>query len=178
MALHYATPETPLGGVAMRQSRANVEHALDTMRLVAQLCVFNNVKVLSKSIERIYDAAFRPAGLRASQVALLWTILSTEPTSVKAIAKAANADETTVSRIVARAHRAGLLSIGRDPQDRRQKVVALSAAGRAKLAQVLPLWTEAQRSVETFVDPDAFRRLARRAAKSRAGIVPHARAGL
>jgi len=145
----------------MRQGSpaAKAGKTLDAMRVAAPACVFHNAKILSRSIERIYDDVFKPAGLSASQVALLWTILVTEPVSSKDVARYLRADQTTVSRIVARAHDLGLVTFTRLDRDQRQKVIRLSAMGRARLAGIFPLWRKAQLAVKSIFDPEPLRAL-------------------
>ena len=45
--------------------------------------------------------------------------------------------------------RDGLVKISVDPQDRRNRLIALTAQGRAKLAESDALWARAQRGFET-----------------------------
>ena len=142
---------------------AKVMRVLEEMKSVAPICAFNNVRVFSRSVERLYDDAFRPAGLSASQVALLWTVLATEPVLLKDLAKFSSSDQTTLSRTVARAEDLGLLTIDKANADQRQKVVRLSAQGRTRLAEILPVWKRVQASVESWMDLDALRRLASKA---------------
>ncbi len=42
-------------------------------------CAYANLKLLARAVSTIYDDALRPAGLRASQLALLWAIAASEP---------------------------------------------------------------------------------------------------
>lgn len=160
-------------GMVMRQgsAAAATRRTLEAMGAAAPECAFNNVKILSRSIEKIYDDAFKPAGLNASQVALLWTILRTEPISSKDVARIMRADQTTVSRIVARAHHRGLLKVGKANADRRQKVIELSAQGRARLAAVFPLWKNAQVVIQSMFEPQALHVLVKRL---RSGATPSA----
>jgi len=138
---------------------AKAKRTLEVMRAAAPACVFNNAKILSRSIERIYDDVFEPAGLSASQVALLWTILVTEPVSSKDVARFLRADQTTVSRIVTRANDLGLVTFSRLDRDQRQKVIRLSDLGRVRLAGIFPLWKKAQLAVMSILDPEPLRGL-------------------
>jgi DNA-binding MarR family transcriptional regulator len=138
---------------------AKTQRTLDAMRMSAPACAFNNVRVLSRSIEKIYDDAFRPIGLSASQVALLWTVLMVQPVAVKVIARVAKADQTTVSRTVARAQELGLLNIKRDGHDQRKKIIGLSPLGSAKLAKAFPLWKKAQKSIGSMFNPGTLQQL-------------------
>jgi DNA-binding MarR family transcriptional regulator len=70
-----------------------------------------------------------------------------------------------VSRIIARAHDRGLLTIAQLDRDRRQKVIELSPLGRSRLAEAFPLWKKAQRIIESMFDPDALQTLVGRLRK-------------
>lgn len=154
-----------------REPSAKVERALSEMKIAAPICAFNNVRIFSRSLERLYDEAFRPAGLTASQVALMWTIMSTEPVLLKDLPRFLSCDQTTLSRIVSRAHDLDLIEIERDPDDQRLKIVRLSASGRQRLAGVLPQWKRAQASVESLIDLSILRKLA---GKARRGLAAQA----
>ena len=163
----------------MRQGSpgAKAKRTLESMRVAAPACVFNNAKILSRSLEKIYDDAFRPAGLSASQVALLWTILVTEPVSLKDVAGFLRADQTTVSRIVARARALGLVVFSRSDSDQRQKVIRLSILGRDRLAEIFPLWKKAQLAVKSIFDPEPLRGLVRRLRADRPSTLKTRRRG-
>jgi len=103
---------------SIMQETQRVERALKAMKTIGRDCAFFNVRQLSRSLETIYDEAFSPFGIGASQVALLWTIFANEPVALKTIARIARMDQTTVSRIVARAEGQGLVERRRDPSDR------------------------------------------------------------
>jgi len=154
----------------MRKSQSSaVTRSLRTMKAVGPTCAFNNVRIFSRSIERIYEEAFKPVGLTASQAALLWTILSTEPIPLNDLAKVARADQTTVSRVVARAKRSGFLEVTRGTLDRRQKLVSLTPVGRSCLAQILPVWRRVQRLMASICDLDELQRTAVRVSRVAAG---------
>jgi DNA-binding MarR family transcriptional regulator len=148
--------------MATKNSRHKVHEALAEMRTAAPTCAFNNLRIFSRSVERLYDDAFRPFGLSASQVALLWTVLAAEPVLLKNLVVFTSSDQTTMSRTVSRAAELDLLTIERDPEDSRLKIVRLTDVGRERLAQVLPVWKRTQQIVEEMVDLKYLRQLVKK----------------
>src|SRR5579862_1901336 len=63
-------------------------------------CAFANLKLLARVVGTIYDDALRPAGLRASQLALLWAIATSEPVELGRLGSLTLTDQTTLSRTV------------------------------------------------------------------------------
>jgi len=145
---------------SIMQETQRVERALKAMKTIGRDCAFFNVRQLSRSLETIYDEAFSPFGIGASQVALLWTIFANEPVALKTIARIARMDQTTVSRIVARAEGQGLVEMQRAEPDRRQKLARLSALGRTYLASVFPAWKSTQGRVAAVIGAHALKKMA------------------
>jgi DNA-binding MarR family transcriptional regulator len=57
-------------------------------------------------------------------------------------------DPTTLNRSIKPLIKAGWIAVGTDPQDGRARILAVTPAGRAKLAEALPLWRAAEAEVE------------------------------
>jgi len=109
-------------------------------------CAFANVRMLGRIICAYYDEALRPADVRASQLALLWAILASEPVDHKTLGRLTRTDQTTLSRTVDHLRDAGLVRIEAG-EDRRVRVLRLSPRGRRVFLRAMPYWEEAQRAV-------------------------------
>jgi DNA-binding MarR family transcriptional regulator len=109
-------------------------------------CAFANVRMLGRIIGAYYDEALRPADVRASQLALLWAILASEPVDHKTLGRLTRTDQTTLSRTVDHLRDAGLVRIEAG-EDRRVRVLRLSPRGRRVFLRAMPYWEEAQRAV-------------------------------
>jgi DNA-binding MarR family transcriptional regulator len=57
-------------------------------------------------------------------------------------------ERTSVVRALQPLERDGFVVIGQDQEDARRNVVRLTHAGRAKLAQAVPVWQQAQAEFE------------------------------
>jgi DNA-binding MarR family transcriptional regulator len=101
-------------------------------------CAFANVRLLGRVMTTFYDEALKPAQLRASQLALMWAILACEPVEMGRLGEVTQTDQTTLSRTVEKLRRAGLVGIARG-EDRRVRVLRLTAKGRRQFVRAMPL---------------------------------------
>jgi DNA-binding MarR family transcriptional regulator len=129
-------------------------------------CAYANLKLVTRVLSGVYDEALRPCGLRASQLALMWAILALEPVELGRLGTVTLTDQTTLSRTIATLRTAGLVSV-REGEDRRVKLVRLTAAGRARFRAAMPLWETAQQRASAFLSLDEIRGLGRRVRRSR-----------
>ena len=87
-------------------------------------------------------------GLKTTQRAILAQIRRSEPTSVGSLAEALVMDAGALAHTLKPLGRDGLVSIDVDHEDRRNRVVTLTPAGRTRLAESDMLWENAQRGFE------------------------------
>jgi len=116
-------------------------------------CAFSQIKLLGRIVGTIYDQALEPVGLRASQLALMWAIVATEPVDMTTLGATIHTDQTTLSRTVQTLRRMRLVSVKPGP-DRRVKLLALSATGKARFAAAMPYWENAQREAGRIMPLD------------------------
>lgn len=124
-------------------------------------CAYANLKLLSRVLGTVYDDALRPVDLRASQLALLWAIAALEPVEFGRLGRVTMTDQTTLSRTVEKMRAARLVSV-RTGADRRVRVLRLTARGRHRFAEAMPLWEIAQQRAAELLPLDQVRSLARR----------------
>jgi DNA-binding MarR family transcriptional regulator len=86
--------------------------------------------------------------LRTTQRAILNHIARAGNPPLGALAEALVMDRGALTHNLKPLERDGLVDISVDPEDRRNRLVALTAAGRAKLAESEPLWKRAQQRFE------------------------------
>ena len=98
----------------------------------------------ARAVTRSYDRALRAAGLRATQIAVLAAVAARGAVSIAELARAVGMDRSTLTRNLGPLEAEGLLARG-DEGWRRSRSLELSARGRARLEQALPLWKEAQK---------------------------------
>ena len=92
---------------------------------------------------RLYDAELRVAGLRVTQYALLSLLSRSGEVRQGDLGEMACIDETTLTRSLRPLEKAGWIAM-RPGSDRREKRVAITAAGKTKLQQGAPAWSKAQ----------------------------------
>jgi DNA-binding MarR family transcriptional regulator len=110
-----------------------------------------NCTVLRKATRRVsqlYDSALEPCGLRTTQRAILSHIARSGTPPIGELAEALVMDRGALTHNLKPLERDGLVEVSVDPDDRRNRRVALTAAGRSKLAESEPLWIRAQEGFE------------------------------
>jgi DNA-binding MarR family transcriptional regulator len=97
----------------------------------------------TRSVARLYDRAFAPVGLRAVDVAILARLAEDGPLTLGNLAMRLALERTTCSREVRPLVEAGLaeLVVG---EDRRRRIVRLTALGGERLALANARWETVQ----------------------------------
>ena len=101
-----------------------------------------------RRVSLIYDEALAPCGLRSTQKSVLDSIARAGRPTMGEVAASLVLDRSALARNIKPLEREGLVEVVADEQDKRNRLVALTEAGWAKLAQSMPLWEEAQRRFE------------------------------
>ena len=103
----------------------------------------------TRQLTQHYDRYLAPAGLRASQYAVLARLGRLRVASINELSDALVMDRTTLGRALRPLERDGLVLIG-PGTDGRTRALRLTDAGEARLAAALPLWQEAQDAYEAL----------------------------
>jgi len=111
-------------------------------------CHCTSLRKASRRISQLYDAALAPSGLKTTQRAILAQIGRSQPATVGALAEALVMDAGGLAHTLKPLLRDGLVAVDVDPQDRRNRLVRLTPAGKARLKQSDVLWEAAHRSFE------------------------------
>jgi DNA-binding MarR family transcriptional regulator len=122
----------------------------DLGRLVPEVgrCNGTAMRKAMRRVSQIYDVALAPCGLRSTQRSILVTIARAGAPTMGELAALLVLDRTGLAHNLKPLQREGLIEIVAGERDRRSRLIALTPAGRMKLAQSLPLWEEAQRRFE------------------------------
>ena len=134
-------------------------------REIAQGCIANRMRRADRAVMQYYDTALRPFGLRMTQFTLLVALRLKEPVTIQDLAKALVMDRTTLTRNLAALARQDLARIA-PGEDRRTRVIELTAAGHAALARAFPEWRKAQARVRRKLGADRSDRLVRALAEA------------
>jgi DNA-binding MarR family transcriptional regulator len=128
----------------------------------ACLCLF--VQRAARALARRFDEALRPAELTSGQFSLLMSLNRPEPPNISSVAELLAMDRTTLTANLKPLERRGLLKIAVDKEDKRNRRLIITAAGRALLNKTYPLWKKAHVEAEFLVthgSADALRKALR-----------------
>ena len=111
-------------------------------------CNCTALRKATRRISQLYDSALEPCGLRTTQRAILSHIGRAVKPSLGELAEALVMDRGALTHNLRPLERDGLVEVRTDPRDRRNRLIGLTAAGRAKLEESMPLWKGAQDGFE------------------------------
>ena len=133
---------------------------IETTRHVRDSCLCLHAQRAARALARRFDEALRPAGLTNGQFSLLNALNGARPPPLGQVAALMGADRTTLTAALKPLVRRGLAEVLVDADDSRVRRIALTEAGRVRLAEALPLWTQAHAELEAglgAVDPAGLR---------------------
>ena len=107
-------------------------------------CACFNFRKVTRLITQHFDEVLKPSGLLITQFTILIAIARLETVTVNDLAAILVMDRTTLTRNIKPLKRAGWLTI-QPGQDKRTRVMTLTADGKRVLAEAMPLWQQAQR---------------------------------
>lgn len=103
-------------------------------------CLCLNVQRAARRVARRYDAAFKPIGITSGQFTILGALNRSDPVTVGELADTLGMERTTLTRNLVPLEAAGLVGSSVVESDARARALALTDAGRARLAEAMPLW--------------------------------------
>ncbi len=125
---------------------------------IRDTCLCLHVQRAARSLARRFDDALRPYRLTNGQFSLLTALNRPAPAPMSAVAKLLAMDRTTLTANLKPLERRRLVKVAVDPNDRRGRVVTLTAAGRRLVAAAFPAWRETHAALEPLPhDADRFR---------------------
>ena len=104
----------------------------------------------SRAVSRLYDKELRGVGLRTTQYSLLCVVARAGPVRHGDLSGQASLDETTLTRNLRPLVDAGWVA-ARSGADRREKLVTITKAGTAKLAEARPALERAQARMRSLL---------------------------
>lgn len=137
-------------------------------------CACYNLRRASRAVTQVFDAYFEEIGLKATQYTVLAAV-SYEAAGKPTVTHLANAlvlEQSSLSRNLAVLERQGFLRLLRG-EDKRERIVALTRAGRAAISRGYPVWKQAQSAIAAALEPkelDAQLRSLRRLTKTALSI--------
>ena len=113
---------------------------------VASNCIGGNLRRATRAVNAVYDDAFRPLGLLASQFSLLIPIHLHGPIAISQLAELTVMDRTTLTRNLKPLVNQGWIQVDTG-QDRRLRMIRITVKGRSLLSKALLLWEQTQQQL-------------------------------
>ncbi|MCH8037922.1 MAG: winged helix-turn-helix transcriptional regulator [Proteobacteria bacterium] len=108
-----------------------------------QVCACANLRRATRMVTQAYDAALRPAGLRATQFTMLSVLAIRGQIRQREFADILGMDGTTLTRNLQPLLKNGWIQIDRE-KDQRVRLISIAKPGRRVLDRAVPLWREVQ----------------------------------
>lgn len=127
---------------------------------VRDTCLCLHVQRAARALARRFDEALRPFELTNGQFSLLMCLNRPEPPPMGPVASFLAMDRTTLTAALKPLERRGLVKIAPHPDDRRSRVLILTAKGRQLLGRAMPVWETTHREIEALLpggDPEQLR---------------------
>ena len=109
-------------------------------------CTCFNLRKATRVVTQLFDDKLRSSGIRATQFAILSVLSGKQPSAVNELAQALVMDRTTLARNLKPLEKAGLIQ-SKPGNDRRTRLIELTAHGQATLNRSFSLWEQAQTEV-------------------------------
>jgi DNA-binding MarR family transcriptional regulator len=137
--------------------------SLATTHLVRDQCLCLHTQRAARVLARRFDEALRPFNVSNGQFSLLMSLNRASPPGISESAAFLAMDRTTLTAAMKPLERRRLVRVRVDPQDRRGRLLLLTAAGRALLASAVPAWRRTHAAIESDLltakaDPDGLRK--------------------
>lgn len=133
-------------------------------------CACANLRRATRAVTRMYNHALRPDSLEITQFTLLMALNLTGETTQGQLGRRLALDSTTLTRTLKLVKERGWVK-AKEGEDRRQRLLALTPAGREKLQRSLPRWKQAQEDLRSALGETAWNQLGGLLAQvTRAGV--------
>lgn len=133
---------------------------LEITHEVRDRCLCLHVQRAARALARRFDAALKPFGLTNGQFSLLIALNRPDGPRISDLVPFLAMDRTTLTAALKVLERRGLVGSAVDPDDRRNRRLALTDAGRALLIEAVPAWRAAHDRLDADLgatDPDTLR---------------------
>lgn len=124
----------------------------------AATCLNYNLRRTSRLVNRYYEQALKPAGLRAGQFNLMVPVGLSGTLSITQLAELLGMERSALARNLKPLERKHWVTITVGG-DRRTRLVRLTREGRRSLRTAYPFWEQAQRELTTALTGSVLRGL-------------------
>ena len=131
---------------------------MGTLLPVSTPCFCNALRRASRAVSRLYDEELRSTGLRTTQYSLLSLLDRAGELRQRELSEQTLLDETTLTRALRPLVASGWVAV-RAGEDRRERWVAITEAGAAKLDEARPAWERAQQRMRSLLPEEVWQEL-------------------
>lgn len=125
--------------------------SLEITHLVRDACLCLHVQRAARALARRFDDALRPIGLTHGQFSLMISMNRPKAPGMAAVAALLAMDRTTLTAALKPLRRRGLVKVAPDPDDRRGRLMVLTAKGRRLLIRAVPVWRKTHAALEALL---------------------------
>jgi DNA-binding MarR family transcriptional regulator len=121
-------------------------------------CACANLRRAARAVTRLYNGELLPHGIEVTQFTLLMALDLAGEISQGRLGKLLALDSTTLTRMLELLKRRGWIQ-EKQGEDRRFRMIRLTAAGRVKFQQSMPHWKRAQDRMQRAIGEATVGRL-------------------
>jgi DNA-binding MarR family transcriptional regulator len=119
-----------------------------------EICSCSAVRQAARHLTRLYDDALAPLDLSVNQYSIMSKLSRFGPQTIQDLADLLVMDRSTLGHLLRPLERQGLLTIRIAETDKRERVVALTTAGKAHVKEAKRLWARAERAFQRAFGAD------------------------
>jgi DNA-binding MarR family transcriptional regulator len=124
------------------------------MDAAPEICSCSAVRQAARHLTRLYDDALAPLDLSVNQYSIMSKLSRFGPQTIQDLADLLVMDRSTLGHLLRPLERQGLLTIHIAETDKRERVVALTTAGKAHVQKAKRLWARAERAFQRAFGAD------------------------
>jgi DNA-binding MarR family transcriptional regulator len=109
-------------------------------------CACLKVRTAARAVTRLYDDAFRPLGLRATQLSVLLGVALGQAVSIASVSRMLGMDRSTLTRNLRPLEQKGLVALGPEGHHR-SRTLSITSKGERLVRKALPLWERTQQKL-------------------------------
>jgi len=116
--------------------------------VVRDTCLCLHTQRAARALARRFDEALRPLDLTNGQFSLLMALNRPVPPNLGSVAALLAMDRTTLTAALKVLERRKLVKVAVDKEDKRNRLLTITPAGRALLNKAFPIWKKTHAAVE------------------------------
>jgi DNA-binding MarR family transcriptional regulator len=116
--------------------------------VVRDCCLCLHTQRAARALARRFDEALRPLDLTNGQFSLLMSLNRPAPPNLGSVASLLAMDRTTLTAALKVLERRRLVKVAVDQEDKRNRLLTITPAGRALLNKAFPIWKKTHAAVD------------------------------